>query len=819
MKPLSTSRPSSGSRLLAFCTPKLWIEGSESVPSSAIDHGQQNALGRYVVQVLVVVLAYFIAGKLGQATTSIRSSNLGPVWPAYGIALSSLLLYGYPAWIGVAVGAFLVAFLSPVSHLAALGQAAGATFAALTGAFLLRRVADFHSSLSRLRDAIGLIVFGAFGSAMVSASVGVSSLQATHVKAYFGAASAWVIYWLGDSTGVLLVTPLILTLPSLLRIRSRASIGELATLLTFLIATCFVLFGHLSPIQVKFHVLAFAVLPFVMWAAIKFGTGGASLSVLVTATIATVETACGQGPFAGNTSFTNAVLLDVFFSVLALTGLTLSAVIAERDEAARKLTEEKLREYKNAVEGSEEMIAVVDREYRYVIANRKFLEYRNMTKDQVVGRLVPEVLNKGVFEEEVKEKLDRCFAGDVVRYEMNYTYPGLGERDLFISYFPIEGPAGVDRVACILQDVTERKRIEEALRESEERLHLAVRAGRMYAFEWDPETDVILRSGECAAILNWMDNPTLDTSRQFATCVHPDDREAYANPETVLTPGSPTYQTNYRVLRPDGSVVWLEACGHAVFSHKGKMLRIIGMVADVTERRRAERELSELGGRLIHAQEEERTRIARELHDDFNQRMALLQISLEQIARDNPLSSKTRQQLLNITKTCAEVSSSLHDLSHQLHPHKLDMLGLVAALSGFCNDFSRQHNLRVQFIHQDVPEQIPKDVTLCLFRIVQEALRNVVKHSGAEEARVELIHHNGQIDLCVSDSGAGFRSENVTAEAGLGLISMRERLRLVRGHLSVESESSNGTQIRVRVPLFTSKPGVTGEGKAHTAGA
>jgi hypothetical protein len=127
---------------LASCTPALWVEDSETEPSSAIDYWRQNAFGQYVVQISVVALAYFIAGKLGQATTSIRSSNLGPVWPAYGIALSSILLYGYRVWIGVAVGAFLVAFLSPVSHFAAAGQAAGATVAALTGAFLLHRVAD-----------------------------------------------------------------------------------------------------------------------------------------------------------------------------------------------------------------------------------------------------------------------------------------------------------------------------------------------------------------------------------------------------------------------------------------------------------------------------------------------------------------------------------------------------------------------------------------------------------------------------------------------------------------------------------------------------
>src|SRR6186713_395771 len=132
--------------------------------------------GKLVIQVTVVFLAYLIAGKLGQATTNIRSSNLGPVWPAYGIALSAFLAYGYRVWPGIALAAFLVAFSSAVPPLAAAGQAAGATAASLAGAFLLCQIPDFHPSLSRLRDALALIVLGAFGSAILSASIGVFSL-------------------------------------------------------------------------------------------------------------------------------------------------------------------------------------------------------------------------------------------------------------------------------------------------------------------------------------------------------------------------------------------------------------------------------------------------------------------------------------------------------------------------------------------------------------------------------------------------------------------------------------------------------------------
>ena len=146
----------------------------QAVQNQALD---QHVGRGYLLQILLVFVAYLVAGKLGQATANIRSSNLGPVWPAYGIALAAILICGYRVWLGVAAGAFVVAFFSPVSHVAALGQAAGATLAATTGVFLLHRIANFDPSLSRLSDALSLIALGGFGSAIVSASIGVSGFR------------------------------------------------------------------------------------------------------------------------------------------------------------------------------------------------------------------------------------------------------------------------------------------------------------------------------------------------------------------------------------------------------------------------------------------------------------------------------------------------------------------------------------------------------------------------------------------------------------------------------------------------------------------
>jgi signal transduction histidine kinase len=230
----------------------------------------------------------------------------------------------------------------------------------------------------------------------------------------------------------------------------------------------------------------------------------------------------------------------------------------------------------------------------------------------------------------------------------------------------------------------------------------------------------------------------------------------------------------------------------------------VAVVRDITERRVAEGNLSSLSPRLIEAHEAERSDVAGELRDDLNQRMALLQIGLAQLGRDVPgLSPQARTQLHGLTEVATEIASSIHNLSHRLQPSLLDLLGPVASIERLGRKLSERHNQQIKFVHHGIPEQIPKDVTLCLYRITQEALRNVVKHSGAAEAEVELMGHDDRIELCIFDSGVGFSPESAKRTLGLGLISMQERLRLVGGQLSVQSEPSHGTRIRVRIPWRT----------------
>jgi signal transduction histidine kinase len=177
-------------------------------------------------------------------------------------------------------------------------------------------------------------------------------------------------------------------------------------------------------------------------------------------------------------------------------------------------------------------------------------------------------------------------------------------------------------------------------------------------------------------------------------------------------------------------------------------------------------------------------------------------VDLERL-HDGPVDSQEclADGLESLLRRTKELSSDVHRLSHQLHPSVLQHLGLVAATRSFCKELSDQNGIHIELVHHGVPRLLPGDVALCLYRIVQEALRNVIKHSGAESARVELGGSPDELILQISDDGTGFDLDSARTRSGLGLLSMRERLRLVSGTISFERVEPNGTRIEVRVPI------------------
>ena len=221
---------------------------------------------------------------------------------------------------------------------------------------------------------------------------------------------------------------------------------------------------------------------------------------------------------------------------------------------------------------------------------------------------------------------------------------------------------------------------------------------------------------------------------------------------------------------------------------------------DITERKRFEEQLRNVSAHLIRAQEEERNRIARELHDGLNQKLALLCVDLEEFSqthRDPGVS----QQLNALSVRLQDASADVHGLSHRLHPSKLDHLGLLPAVKSLCRELSGRRGLQIEFVGEESLGRLDKDLALCAYRVVQEALSNAIKHSGALTARVQVKCRKHVLYLLVTDSGKGFSLEVAKLKGRLGLISMEERLRLANGKLIVRSRPNRGTQIEARIPL------------------
>jgi len=259
------------------------------------------------------------------------------------------------------------------------------------------------------------------------------------------------------------------------------------------------------------------------------------------------------------------------------------------------------------------------------------------------------------------------------------------------------------------------------------------------------------------------------------------------------------FDLTFRLWAKDGRLVWVQNLV-SVSSQGDGATKLHGFIIDISDRKRTEEALRDLGGRLIAAQEEERRRVARELHDDFNQRLAVLCIELEQLGKkmENSLSRRSVERL----KTQAqELAAEIHRLSYKLHPAKLDHLGLAAAIKSLCAELNESEKLNVEFYQTGFPATVDKDTTLCLFRIAQESLRNCVKHSQAQSVRVVLTKTRSAIRLLVSDNGCGFNTDSDSMERGLGFISMKERLHLVGGRINVCSKPLRGTRIEVSVPL------------------
>lgn len=356
---------------------------------------------------------------------------------------------------------------------------------------------------------------------------------------------------------------------------------------------------------------------------------------------------------------------------------------------------------------------------------------------------------------------------------------------------------------AVVRDISVRKRALEELHESEQRF------AKVFNSNPQPLSITTVRDGRYLNVndsflaISGYEREELigHTSLELKIWETPKQREKFI--DELLAAGSVrNFETGFRTKQGDFRT-FLSSAEQLVID--GEQCLLVAS-SDITELRIAEnvarQQLRDLSAKLIQAQEDERSRVARELHDGLSQKMALLSIELEYISRHADMGeTKLRASMESMRSDAEEISDDIHRISHQLHPSKLDHLGLVKATKSFIQEFSEYYRLEIDF--RDIPllTRLPKDLELCAFRIIQESLRNVVKHSRANRAAVNLGQSDQMLSIVVTDSGCGFDSLSDKTSSGLGFIGMRERLKAVGGKLSIFSEPNHGTRVEALIPI------------------
>jgi PAS domain S-box-containing protein len=557
---------------------------------------------------------YFLAGMAGLAAP-FTAGNVSPVWPASGVALACLLLFGLRCWPAIYLAAFLVNFFWHLPLMPALGLAGGNTAAAVTGAFLLRSIPGFQTSLTRLRDMLGLMVLAAVLSSTISSSIGTGVLVFSGVKPWATEAPLWLMYYLGDAMGILLVAPLLLSLHELFKLRSTARILELAGLLLLTTLTSVLLFDEHLYFAVRYSVLALLVFPFVLWAAIRFGVAGTALVNAVIAMIALLATAHGLGPFAKDLPFTNALLLQLFFATLAVSALLLSAVIAERqateaereylirEQARQEAEREGEKRYRRIVELANEGIWTLDAQGSTTFVNRQFAHMLGYEPKEMAGRsaleFCPEVPPASLLEAGASELRLLKKSGEEVWAK--------------ISTAPIpDEQHEADGMLVMLADITESKRAEEQIRKSSAELQAVLdnspaliymkdQAGRYIYVNrcWNESFNIPSERAKGRTDLELFSE---DAARQFMT-----------NDRAVAESGQ-TQAFEERSLLVDG-LHSFQSIKVALRDSNGQFQALCGITTDITERKakeealrqthRALRVLSQCNSAVVHATEEQ----------------------------------------------------------------------------------------------------------------------------------------------------------------------------------------------------------------------
>jgi len=746
-----------------------------------------------LVACVTIAASYLVPHLVGTMTSN--PETVWPLWPGSAILVTGLLLVRADVWplvipasfVGFAVADFQAGV--PLSSIARFIP--GNTLEVLISAVGLRYCFDGVPKLNSVRAFVKYsffaIILGPLAGAFFSAH-GVT-------RDYW---TGWKIVFLSEALAFITVTPALLSWISegraLMR-RSRAYHIEGMALIVGLILVSYIVFTVRE--DSRSPALFYTLVPFLLWSALRFGWLGVSTSLIAVTSLSIWGAVYGRGPFSNMVPLTDPLPLQMFLVFASIPFMVLAALAEEHEHAVHVVreSEERLRLAQSAAH-----VGTFD------LNLRTGVDTWTPETEALFG------LRPGGFGGTLSAFEDLIHPDDRERIreliqEMIRTRQDPNEDAEYRVVWPdgsVHWIAGrgrlvrdesdeLSRMIGVNMDVTQRKRAEEALLSSEQRYRL------------------LFERNVAGVGIGSLDGRVLDCNDGWARILGYESRgeilgrhasEFYFNPQErqllveELRDKQQVFSRELQLKRKDGSPVWVLFNAAALNAeHNAPMLQTT--MIDISEWKRSELALADMTRKLIEAQEQERARIGRELHDDINQRLAMLSLELEQL-QENP--SEIQFRVKELRRQTAELSNDVQALSHDLHSSKLEYLGVVAGMKSWCKEFAERHKMEIDF-RSDVPGAVPLQVGLPLFRVIQEALQNVIKHSGVRWVEVELREDESEIHLLISDSGQGFNVDAALQGKGLGLTSMRERIRLVNGTIAIESRPMTGTRIQVRVPL------------------
>jgi two-component system NarL family sensor kinase len=765
---------------------------------------------RLIIAAAVVSVAYYVGAQVGFALR-FPTSPISMLWPPNSLLLAAFLLVPTRRWWIILVAALpahlAVQIQNDVPPALMLGLFLTNSGQGLIGAAALRRFVPGPFRLDSLQRVGLFLVFAAFLAPMLIAFVAAALIVGT----------AWgEDYWLSWRAQLLSNILTVLTLvPAILAVaasetdwfrRSAARRwAEAGLLVAGLAVASWLVFSPEPTSPAEYPALLFAPMPFFLWAALRFGTGGLSLSVLFVAVWAVVYAASGPRPFDVLSPFENVVSLQLYLIAASVPLLALAALVREREYAMEMLRASEER-FRTVVEAAPIGIATQDATGQLTSHNPAWRAFLGYTAVDFVGRDFWEVTHPADLQRN-HALFDEMRAGLRDTYAMEKRYYRKDGRLVWggLTVAAVRDEAGKLRhTVSMVEDITARKRAEDALRESETRFRLMADHAPVMIWVLDEEGQLTFFN---KATLQFLGLSSESAFADWSKAVHLDDRAHLAEISRSAWLARQPFDTEYRIRRADGIYRWIALQAVPRLAPDGAFLGYIGSALDVTERKRAEDDLHQLSARLLQLQDEERRRIARDLHDMTAQELFALTINLARLQQLVPDPGMAVQDLLADSRALGDQAlQDLRTLSYLLHPPLLDQVGLVSALEWYVDGFRQRSGIDVALAISGDTGRLPPDVETALFRIVQEGLANIHRHSGSGTASIALDRECDAIRLLMEDHGRGIAtyhapgSQDELPALGIGIPGMRERVRQLGGRLEVVS-SAQGTSVSAIVPL------------------